>query len=105
MINFLENLLESVVYKNQQDLATVLLYLERSFNSILTTNLIKEVVEFVSALKTWDIIVRFARAHNASLPTSLLRFLAMHDAWIEFILVGQIFSYPSDQVNMYYEYH
>ena len=98
-IHLSENLLESVVYKNQQDLATVLSHLERSFHSMLTNNLTKDASEFVSALKTWDMIVRFARAHNAPLPSFFLRFLASHDSWIEFILVGQIFSYPSDQVD------
>lgn len=88
------------MYKNQQDLMTVLSHLERSFNSSLIINLIKEPREFVLALKTWDIIVRFARAHNATIPTLFLKFLASHDMWFEYILVGQIFSYPSEQVNI-----
>lgn len=98
-LNFsIGNLLESVVYKDQEDLITVLSYLERGFNLSLITNLIKEPREFVSALKTWDIIVRFARAHNATIPTLFLEFLASNDMWFEYLLVGQIFSYPSEQI-------
>ncbi|XP_001601258.1 spatacsin [Nasonia vitripennis] len=95
----IENLLESVIYNNHQDLKQVLNYLETSFHSRLDMQMINNNEEFIQALCTWDVIVRFARMHNTSLPTSLLKFLASHDAWFEFILVGHIFGYPINQIT------
>lgn len=94
------NLLENVVYKNQTDLKTVISYLEQSFqkhllNKILTRN----DEQFVEALKTWDIIVRFAQVHNCILPDILLKYLADHDLWFEFVAVSHIFAYPINQVR------
>ncbi|CAB0038113.1 unnamed protein product [Trichogramma brassicae] len=53
---------------------------------------------FVEALQNWDVIVRLARIQNASLPTSMLKFLAVNDAWFEFALLGEIFAYPVSQM-------
>ncbi|XP_011500198.1 PREDICTED: spatacsin [Ceratosolen solmsi marchali] len=95
----IESLLRSVIYNNHHhDLQLVLSYLERSFHSCLNTKMIKDSNEFIDALCTWDVIVRFAKIHNASLPISLLKFLASIDAWFEFVLVGHIFSYPIHQM-------
>ncbi|KAL6426524.1 hypothetical protein ACFW04_009151 [Cataglyphis niger] len=93
------NLLENVVYKKQTDLKSVISYLEQSFqkhllNKILTRN----DEQFVEALKTWDIIVRFAQVHNCVLPDILLKYLADHDLWFEFVAVSHIFAYPINQV-------
>jgi hypothetical protein len=99
LMPFLEGLLRSIIYNNNHhDLQLVLNYLERSFNSYLNAKMINDSNEFIEALCTWDVIVRFAKIHNASLPTSLLKFLASLDAWFQFVLVGQIFSYSIQQV-------
>ncbi|XP_014213188.1 spatacsin [Copidosoma floridanum] len=94
----IEKLLESIVYNNEKDLRLVLSYLERSFDSHLNAETIEDKDRFFQALRTWDLVVRFAGAHNTSLPTSLLKFLARHDCWFEFVLVGQIFAYPAHQM-------
>ncbi|XP_018364335.1 PREDICTED: spatacsin isoform X1 [Trachymyrmex cornetzi] len=91
------NLLENVVYKNQTDLKTVMLYLEQSFQKYLVDKTFDN-AQFVETLKTWDIIVRFARVHNCVLPEILLKYLVDHDLWFEFVAVCDIFSYPKAQV-------
>lgn len=94
------NLLENVVYKNHQtDLKFVISYLEQSFQKhLLDKILLHNSEQFVEALKTWEIIVRFAQVHNCVLPDILLRYLADHDLWFEFIAVSHIFAYPINQV-------
>ncbi|CAK9804301.1 SPG11 [Anthophora quadrimaculata] len=92
------DLLKNIIYRNEDDLKTVMSYLENSFQSNLTENLIEDSQQFINVLKLWDIIVRFARAHNFPLPVSLLNFLASHNHWFEFVLICHIFMYPSDQV-------
>ncbi|XP_012135133.2 spatacsin isoform X4 [Megachile rotundata] len=92
------NLLENIVYKNEDDLKTVMSHLENSFKTNFTENIIEDSQQFVKILKIWDVIVRFARAHNFPLPVSLLTFLANHNYWFEFTLVSDIFAYPLDQV-------
>lgn len=73
-------------------------YLERSFHRRMTVKMIDDNEELIQALYAWDIIVRFARTHNTTLPISLLKFLAANDAWFAFALVGHIFSYHINQV-------
>ncbi|CAL7936629.1 unnamed protein product [Xylocopa violacea] len=92
------NLLENIVYKNEDDLKTVMCYLESSFEKNFTENLVENSEQFVNILKVWDIIVRFASAHNFPLPVSLLKFLARQNHWFEFVLVSHIFNYPLNQV-------
>ncbi|KAG7198542.1 hypothetical protein KM043_005909 [Ampulex compressa] len=92
-------LLENILYMNENDLKLAMGYLENSFQKFFTNkNLIDNPEQFIEALKTWDIIVRFARIHNYPLPESLLKFLANKNHWFEFVLVSHIFSYPSEQV-------
>ncbi|KAL7289760.1 hypothetical protein TKK_0016361 [Trichogramma kaykai] len=90
--------LEAMIYNSQQDLKLVMNYVERSFHSKLTISLLDNNDSFVEALKNWDVIVRLARIQNASLPTSMLKFLAANDAWFEFALLGEIFAYPVSQM-------
>ncbi|KOC59819.1 Spatacsin [Habropoda laboriosa] len=92
------NLLTNIMYRNEDDLITIMFYLENSFQANLTENLIEDSQQFVNILKMWDIIVRFARAHNFPLPVSLLEFLASHNHWFEFVLICHIFTYPLNQV-------
>ncbi|XP_014476874.1 PREDICTED: spatacsin [Dinoponera quadriceps] len=93
------NLLENVIYKNLHDLKSVMSYLEQSFQKhLLDDTLTSDDIQFVEALRTWDIIVRFARVHNSTLPSILLKYLANHDLWFEFVTVSQIFAYPTKQV-------
>ncbi|XP_076620109.1 spatacsin isoform X1 [Colletes latitarsis] len=92
------HLLENVIYKDVNDIKTLMSYLENSFQKNLNEHLIEDSKQFINVLKTWDVIVRFAKIHNYFLPTSLLKFLAKQNHWFEFILVCQIFSYPLDQV-------
>lgn len=100
---FSESLLESVMYNNERDLKTILNYLEQSYRGLLTKNLIENEDEFAKALMQWNIIVQFARSHNATIPVSLLNFFASHNAWMEFLLVCHIFSYPMEQVRFFGE--
>lgn len=94
------NLLENVVYKNQTDLMSVISYLEQSFQKhLLDKILIRNSEQFIEALKTWNIIVSFAQVHNCVLPDILLKYLADHDLWFEFIAVSHIFAYPINQVH------
>jgi len=94
------NLLENVVYKNQTDLISVISYLEQSFQKhLLDKILTRNSEQFIEALKTWNIIVRFAQVHNCVLPDTLLKYLADHDLWFEFIAVSHIFAYPINQVH------
>lgn len=92
------NLLENIIYGSEDDLKTVMTYLENSFQKNFSENLIDDSQQFINILKIWDIIVRFARMHNFSLPISLLKFLANHNFWFEFVLVCQIFNYSLNQV-------
>ncbi|KAF3424657.1 hypothetical protein E2986_01902 [Frieseomelitta varia] len=92
------NLLENIMYRNEDDLKTVISYLESSFQTNCTENLINNSQQFIKILKIWDIIVRFAKAHNFPLPISLLKFLASQNHWFEFVLVCHIFNYPLNQV-------
>ncbi|XP_072747233.1 spatacsin [Anoplolepis gracilipes] len=93
------DLLENIVYKNQTDLKSVISYLEQSFEKhFLNKTLMRNDEQFVEALKTWDIIVRFAQVHNCVLPDILLKYLVDHDLWFEFTAVCHIFAYPINQV-------
>ncbi|KZC04326.1 PREDICTED: spatacsin [Dufourea novaeangliae] len=92
------NLLESIIYKNENDLNTVMTYLENSFQKNIYENFIEDSQQVINMLKIWDIIVRFAKSHNFPLPTSLLKFLANQNHWFEFLLVCQLFAYPLNQV-------
>lgn len=90
------------MYKNQHDLKTVISYLEQSFQKhLLGDTLISNNMGFVEALKAWDIVIRFARVHNCALPNILLKYLADHDLWFEFVSVSHIFAYPTKQVCIY----
>lgn len=87
------------MYKKQTDLKSVISYLEQSFQKHLLDKILTRDNElFVEALKTWDIIVRFAQVHNCVLPDMLLKYLANHDLWFEFVAVSHIFTYPTNQV-------
>lgn len=93
------NLLENVVYKNQNDLKAVISYIEQSFQKLLLDKTItSDSVRFIQALRTWDIVVRFAQSHNCILPNMLPKYLASHDLWFEYIAVCDIFAYPTKQV-------
>jgi len=91
--------LENVVYKNQADLKSVITYLEQSFQKhLMDKTFMCDSAQFVKTLKIWDIIVRFARVHKYALPDILLKYLAEHDLWFEFIATCHIFAYPITQV-------
>ncbi|XP_050480517.1 spatacsin isoform X1 [Bombus huntii] len=92
------NLLENIIYKNENDLKTVMSYLESSFQTSCTESSINDSQEFVNVLKIWDVIVRFAAAHNFAFPISFLKFLASKNHWFEFVLVCHIFNYPLNQI-------
>ncbi|KAF7381387.1 hypothetical protein HZH66_013781 [Vespula vulgaris] len=92
------HLLESIMFKNQNNLQTIMLYLENSFQSYLNDNVINELTLFFDALKTWKFIVQFARTHDFFLPDTLLKYLAQKDLWFEFILVGHFFAYSTSQI-------
>nr|XP_034171053.1 spatacsin isoform X2 [Osmia lignaria] len=92
------NLLENIIYKNEDDLKIVMSHFEDSFKKNFTENMIEDSQQFISILKIWDIIVRFARVHNFPLPISLLKFLANQNHWFEFTLVCDVFAYPLNQV-------
>ncbi|XP_047365730.1 spatacsin isoform X2 [Vespa velutina] len=94
----IEHLLESIMFKNQNNLQTIMLYLENSFQSYLNDNVTNEVTMFFDALRTWEFIVQFARTHDFFLPDTLLKYLAQKDLWFEFILVGHVFAYPTSQI-------
>lgn len=97
--------MENVIYKNENDLITVMSYLENSFKKNICENLVENSQQFVNILKIWDVIARFAKIHSFSLPTSLLKSLARQNQWFEFLLVCQIFSYPLNQVlTLYFSY-
>ncbi|XP_043488145.1 spatacsin [Polistes fuscatus] len=91
-------LLESIMFKNQVNLQTVILYLEKSFQSYLNDSTISENTLFFDALRIWEFIIQFARTHDSSLPDTLLKYLAQKDLWFEFVLVGHIFNYPTSQI-------
>lgn len=91
-------MLENIIYKNENDLKTVMSYLESSFQTSCTENSINDSQEFINVLKIWDVIVRFAAAHNFAFPISFLKFLASKNYWFEFVLVCHIFNYPLNQV-------
>ncbi|XP_024937810.1 spatacsin isoform X2 [Cephus cinctus] len=90
--------LEAALYNNQKELNSILSYLELSYHSCLNMNIMNDATKFVESLKIWDVIVRFAKLHDTSLPVTLLQFLAKNNFWFEYILVGHIFAYPEDQV-------
>ncbi|XP_076236055.1 spatacsin isoform X2 [Calliopsis andreniformis] len=91
-------LLENVIYKDEDDCKTVMSYIEDSFQKNLNKNLMEDSQQFINMLKVWDVVLRFSRAHNTSLPTSLLKFLANQNYWFEFVLICHIFTYPLHQV-------
>ncbi|XP_076375987.1 spatacsin isoform X2 [Megalopta genalis] len=92
------NLLENIIYENENDLKTVILYFENCFHKDISETSVEDSQQFINMLKVWDIIVRFARSHSFTLPTSFIKFLASQNHWFEFLLVCQTFSYPMDQV-------
>lgn len=94
----IEHLLKSIMFKNQDNLQTIMTHLENSFQSYLNDNMISETTSFFDALKTWEFIIQFAQAHDCSLPETLLKYLAQQNLWFEFILVGHIFAYPTSQI-------
>ncbi|KAJ8669006.1 hypothetical protein QAD02_000265 [Eretmocerus hayati] len=92
------SLLESSIFNNQEDLRTVLNYLERAFHSRLDIQILNDSESFFRTLSLWDVVVKFAKIHRAPLPLSMLKFLASYDAWLEFALVSHIFRYSIEQV-------
>ncbi|XP_015111289.1 spatacsin isoform X2 [Diachasma alloeum] len=94
----INDLLESVAYQNTKDLEILLNHLEQSFAVEFTSVSMSNVSDFVQSLKSWEFVVRFARAHNALFPVSFLKYLARGNHWFEFVLVGNIFRYPLEQV-------
>ncbi|XP_008543727.1 spatacsin [Microplitis demolitor] len=94
----INDLLESVTYHNSyKDLAIITNYLEESFKNECTVSM-KNVNEFISALKSWDFIVQFCYIHNTKFPSLFLKYLANNNFWFEFVLVGHIFGYPLEQI-------
>lgn len=55
--------------------------------------------EFVKAVKTYDVVVKFSRLHNLPLPESFLRHLTQHNLWFPFLLYAQIKNYPVEQIK------
>lgn len=100
-LNFQDDLLESVAYGNPKDLDLLLNHLEQGFAVEFPSVSMDNVADFVQGLKSWDLIVRFARAHNTSLPASLLKCFAQENHWFEFALVGNIFRYSLEQVTLF----
>ncbi|XP_063995284.1 spatacsin [Diachasmimorpha longicaudata] len=94
----MNDLLESVAYQNTRDLGILLDYLEQSFAVEFTSVSMDNVTDFIQSLKSWEFVVRFARVHNARLPVSFLKDLARGNHWFEFVLVGNIFRYPLEQM-------
>ena len=86
------------VSNNEKDLTTVLKLLDDSFQLTFSIDIVNDTKKFVQSLKDWDFIVRFARAHNALPPTTLMNFLATNNLWFEFVLVAQVFAYNLEQV-------
>lgn len=87
------------MFKNQNNLQTIMLYLGNSFQTYLNDdNVTNEVTGFFDALRTWEFIVQFAKTHDFFLPDTLLKYLAQKDLWFEFVLVGHVFAYPTSQV-------
>lgn len=89
----IDDLLRRVSPNNPKNLETILKYLEKSFQTFVTEKTSQDPESFVEAMISWDFIVRFARAHNASPPCSFLKFLARNNLWFEFVLVSHVFSY------------
>ncbi|XP_017759699.1 PREDICTED: spatacsin [Eufriesea mexicana] len=92
------NLLENIMYRNEDDLKIIMFHFESNFQKNFSNNLIEDSQQFVNVLQTWDVIVRFAGAHNFPSPISLLKLLASQNYWFEFILVCHIFNYPLNQI-------
>lgn len=90
--------LETVMYNNPADLNALTLNLERCFKLRITGTLEEDPQELIAAIKDWDLNVAFARAHNASLPQILLEYFVERDLWFEFLLLGQIYAYPVEQM-------
>ncbi|KAK2583208.1 hypothetical protein KPH14_009228 [Odynerus spinipes] len=91
-------LLESTMFKNQDNLQTIMTHLENSFQSYLNDDITSEATLFFDVLKTWEFIVQFALTHDCSLPDTLLKYLAQQNLWFEFVLVAHIFAYPMSQI-------
>ncbi|XP_046739690.1 spatacsin isoform X2 [Diprion similis] len=91
-------LLESVVYKNASDLNILSSHLEHCFKQHLKETLEEDTHELIAAIKDWDLNVKFAQTHKTSLPESFLEYLVQRELYFEFLLVGQIFGYPIQQM-------
>lgn len=86
------------MYNDTSDLNILSSYLDRCFKRRLTETLKEDTSELISAIKDWESNVRFAQAHSAPLPDTFLEYLAKRELCFEFLLVGQIFAYPLDQM-------
>ncbi|XP_046417666.1 spatacsin isoform X2 [Neodiprion fabricii] len=91
-------LLESVVYKNASDLKTLSSHLEHCFKQHLKETIEENPCELITAIKDWDLNIKFAQTHKTLLPESFLEYLVQRELCFEFLLVGQIFDYPIDQM-------
>ncbi|XP_050294548.1 spatacsin [Anthonomus grandis grandis] len=55
--------------------------------------------EFVRAVKTFDLVIKFSTLHNLPLPESFLRNLAQNNLWLPFLLYAQMKNYPIEQMK------
>ncbi|XP_048514375.1 spatacsin [Athalia rosae] len=94
--------LEAILFNDTSNLNVLTLQLEQCFKQHLIEFLDKNTEQLIEAIRDWDVIVRFAQAHNSPLPNFFLRYLASRDLWFQFLLVGQIFIYPVVQPSSFF---
>ncbi|XP_066259564.1 spatacsin isoform X2 [Euwallacea similis] len=55
--------------------------------------------EFIKAVNTYEIAIKFSRMHNLPLPESFLRNLSQHNLWLPFLLYAEMKNYPVMQIK------
>nr|CAI5834396.1 unnamed protein product [Callosobruchus analis] len=55
---------------------------------------------FVDAIKTYDIVVKFAACYNIKLPEMFLTACASNNWWLSFLIFAQLNNYPIEQIKL-----
>ncbi|XP_066592873.1 spatacsin isoform X2 [Prorops nasuta] len=94
------NLFKTTIQNNKKNLKTIITYLEKSIEKLFESeDILTDLNKFIDMLKIWEVIVKFAHAHNEPLiPDQILKSLAQSNCWLEFIIAAQMFAYPLKQV-------
>lgn len=54
---------------------------------------------FIEAIKSYDILIRFAIHYNLKFPELFLKQCASHNMWLPFLILAQIRNYPIEQIK------